>query len=77
VCDDAAALKLAGVQAVGNLQMESVIRLQDVQQGFVHGCRVYGKSDGFVRIEGKESRGVHVADDNLCNAVTRTSTSQK
>jgi len=70
VCDDVTSLKLAGVEAIGNSQMESVIRLQSVQQGFVHGCRVYGKSDGFVRIEGEESRDVHIADDNLCNAIT-------
>jgi len=68
VCDDVRGLDLNGVSMQGNAEAESLIRLQNVRAADVRNCRVSGRCDTFVLIEGKDSANVSVTKDNLVKA---------
>lgn len=70
VCDDVENLDISGLQAEGNKQAESLIRLQRTRQAFIYGCRPLNDIGTFLRVEGHQSSGITVAASDLHRAKT-------
>lgn len=66
VCDDVSDLTLADLKLQGQAVPASMIRLQNVRDGFVYNCRVTGTCPTFVN--GEDSTNVHVSDNNFHRA---------
>ena len=65
VCDDVQDLDLAGFNAEGHPQADSLIRLQNTQRAFITGSRALNPIGTFVRVEGPESRGIGLSGNSL------------
>lgn len=72
VCDDVADLELDGVVLQGG-RAESLVRLQNVRQAYIRGCRSRGEGRVFVRAEGSETSGITIAGDNVVLAAQMVS----
>ena len=57
-CDDVTNLELAGFRASGNVQAESLIRLQNTRRAFITGSRPLNLISTFVRVEGAGSEQI-------------------
>jgi hypothetical protein len=68
ICDDAADVEISGLRACGNAEAESLIRLRSTQDAFLHGCRPLGAIGTFLRIEGRLSRDIATAGNDLYRA---------
>lgn len=68
VCDDVEDLEISGFRAAASSKAESLIRLQQTRQAFIHGCRSLNDIDTFLRVEGAESEGVVLAANDLRKA---------
>jgi hypothetical protein len=68
VCDDAEDVDISGLRARGNLAAESLIRLRSTREAFVHGCRLMGEAETFLRVEGRECRDITLIGNELQGA---------
>ncbi len=68
VCDDVSDLELSSLNFQGNPDAESVIRLQNVQDAYIHNSCVKGQCRTFVHKEGTKTKAIHIADDNMYHA---------
>jgi hypothetical protein len=53
-----------------------VIRMKDVDDAFVHGCRAMAGTGTFLRVEGADTQGVVLSGNNLSRAKDATSLAQ-
>lgn len=70
VCDDVDDLELAGVKLAGNKNAESLIRLQNSRNVFIHGSRTLNETGTYLRVEGSESRDILLLGNKL-NTVSK------
>lgn len=68
VCDDVADFHLSEGTAAVSPDAEAVLRLQNVQGAWIRQTRPLGRTQTFVQIEGKESRGVLLSGNDLRTA---------
>ena len=68
VCDDVQDLELSDFRAAGEQESESLIRLQQTRQAFIHGSRPLNETGTFLRVEGLESRNIGLAGNDLRRA---------
>ena len=68
VCDDVEDLELCNFRAKGNLEAESLIRLRQGRDVFVHGCRVLNEVKAFLKIEGQKSKAIMIKNNDLHKA---------
>jgi hypothetical protein len=68
VCDDVQDLELSDFRVAGEQESESLIRLQQTRQAFIHGSRPLNKTGTFLRVEGLESRNIGLAGNGLRRA---------
>mgnify|MGYP000150211601 CR=1 FL=1 len=68
VCDDVEDLELSEFRAEGNPEAESLIRLQQTRQVFIHGCRPLNNVRTFLRLEGQETDGILLVGNDLRKA---------
>jgi polygalacturonase len=62
VCDDVEGLELAGSALAGS------VRLQQVRDAFVHGCRAPGPIQTWMEVSGSQSARISVMGNDLANA---------
>ncbi len=62
VCDDVEGLELAGSALAGS------VRLQQVRDAFVHGCRAPGRIQTWMEVSGAQSERISVIGNDLPNA---------
>ena len=74
VCEDTEDLDIRGLRADGNPQAESLIRLRQTRQAFIHGCRPTSDIGTFLRVEGEESGGITVVANDLSRVATPVET---
>lgn len=65
VCDDVDDLELAGFKADGNINAESLIRLQNSKNVFIHASRPLNNIGTFLRVEGSESDDILLMGNKL------------
>jgi hypothetical protein len=66
VCEDVHGLEISGASLRGDPVAAALIRLQIVQQAYIHGCFVQGQANALVQVEGSSASDIHTAADNLC-----------
>jgi hypothetical protein len=72
VCDDAEDVEISGLRAQASGDLQSLIRLHDTREAFIHGCRPLGEAETFLRVEGRGCRNITLAGNDL-HAVQRAS----
>jgi len=68
VCDDVEDLEISGFKAEGSPGIESLIRLQQTRETFIHGSRALSDTETFLRVEGAGSRDIVLVGNNLRRA---------
>ena len=68
VCDDVQDVEFSDLRAEGDRRSESLIRLQQTRQAFIHGSRPLNEIGTFVRVEGSESREIGLTGNDLRQA---------
>lgn len=67
VCDDVDDLELSGLKVAGSKDAESVIRLQESRNVFIHFSRTLNETGTFLRVEGKSSTDIRLSANKLNN----------
>lgn len=65
VCDDVSSLRIANTTTHGSTAAESNIRLQNVQEAYLHGNVAQGESPAFLAVEGEHTKDVLILDRAL------------
>jgi len=68
VCDDVEGLELAGSAFAGAPEAEPSVRLKQVQDAFVHGCRAPGRVETWMEVSGNRCERISVMGNDLGNA---------
>jgi polygalacturonase len=68
VCDDVEGLDLAGSAFAGAANAEPSVRLKQVKDAFVHGCRAPGRIGTWMEVSGDRSDRISVMGNELGNA---------
>jgi len=68
VCDDVDGLELAGSAFAGAPDAEPSVRLEQVQDAFVHGCRAPGRIATWMEVSGNRCERLSVMGNDLGNA---------
>jgi polygalacturonase len=68
VCDDVEGLELAGSALAGAPDAEPTVRLKQVKDAFVHGCRAPGRVRTWMEVSGNQSERLSVMGNDLGNA---------
>lgn len=76
VCDDVNDLELSDFEAAGSLKAKALIRIKQCQDVFIHSSRPANKISRFIYIEGKDSKGIHLAANQLQKSKTAVKTSK-
>ena len=74
VCEDVEDLDISGFHAESSPEAESLIRLRQTRQTFIHGCRPTSDIGTFLRVEGKESSGITLKANDLLRAKSAVET---
>ncbi|MDX2432498.1 MAG: glycoside hydrolase family 28 protein [Bacteroides sp.] len=64
VLEDVSHVDVNNIKIWGNQEAESAIRFIDVQKAHVSSCKSYGGISSFLQIEGKDSKAIHISDNN-------------
>ncbi|HRN55541.1 MAG TPA: glycosyl hydrolase family 28 protein [Agriterribacter sp.] len=72
VCDDADDIELNGFKAAGNVNAESLIRLENSRNVFISGSRPLNTITTFLRVEGSKSRDILLTGNKLNLAARKT-----
>jgi len=67
VCDDVLDLDVLSLRAATSPSADSLVRLRNVQGALIHGCRPHDAVKTFVRVEGEQSTGIALANNDLQN----------
>jgi hypothetical protein len=68
VCDEVEGLELAGSALAGAPEAEPSVRLHQVKDAFVHGCRAPGRIQTWMEVSGNQSERISVMGNDLGNA---------
>ena len=74
ILDDAADIDVRGFRARGFAGAESLLRFRSTRDAFVQGCRTLGEIAAFLRVEGKDSRGVVLSGNDASGVGARVET---
>ncbi len=66
ICEDVAGLDLAGFE--GAVAERAAVRLADVRDAFVHGCRAVSAAPAWLEVRGAKTRGITLAANELSRA---------
>ena len=68
VCDDVGDLEIAGLRAAGDATAESLLRLRNTCDAFIHNSRPLGPIETFLQVEGASSARISLAGNKLNQA---------
>jgi hypothetical protein len=68
VCDDVEDLEVAGSAFAAPTEVEPVVRLNQVKDAFVHGCRAPGRVETWLAVSGDRCEQISVMGNDLGNA---------
>jgi hypothetical protein len=68
VCDDVEDIEIAGLKAAGDATAESLLRLRDTRDAFIHTSRPLGPIATFLQVEGAKSARISLAGNKLDQA---------
>lgn len=68
VCDDAQNLEIAGLRAESSPEAESLLRLHNSRDVWIHDCRPEDEVETFLQVEGEHSSGISLIDNDLRRA---------
>jgi hypothetical protein len=68
VGDDLEDLEIAGLRAACDPQVESLLRLCQTREAFIHGCRPLGQTPVFLRLEGARTQEIALDGNELARA---------
>ena len=68
VCDDVEGLEIAGSALAGAPDAEPSVRLKQVKDAFVHGCRAPARVRTWMEVSGTRSERISVMGNDLGNA---------
>ncbi|MCK4966903.1 hypothetical protein KAS50_07720, partial [bacterium] len=68
ICDDVKGLDITGFRAEGTMESESLIKLKNAQDVFIHGCRPLNNVGLFMSVQGENSSGIELRANCLSHA---------
>lgn len=61
-------IELNGIKATNPLTDEPVVRMKNVQDAFIYGCRALPGTGNFLELNGRTTRGIHLVANHLSDA---------
>ncbi len=61
-------LELNGIKTTNPRADDPVVRMENVQDAFIHGCRAYPGTGSFLELRGKTTRGIVLIGNQLTSA---------